>query len=325
MSRKLATLVLLAAAGSASAAGKTKVAVTDIKNVQGVQAGTATILSDIVVSEVARAGYDVVSQSDINAMIGFEKQKKVLGCVDDSSCLAEVGGALGVDYMLAGQVGQIGTRYRISLLLVDTKKARVAARSAQFCDQNEDALAKAAESTVRELVKGIPVTVGLPPAVAQPAPATPSKAAPAAGGAAVAAAAPPPQLKTPPPAPTPAAQAATSVSSTSPGPRHGGTAAWITLGAGATMVACSVGAGWVAKQRYDDLKARQNTFGYVDNFDSKASAVHSMAVTSDVLMGLGIATAGVGTWLWFRGPGPHVAVVPVVTPSQAGLVAAASF
>ena len=153
--RAVVAIALAASSAAAFAAPRTKIAVTDIKGVQGVSPGTATILSDIVVSEVARAGHDVVSQSDINAMIGFERQRKMLGCADDSSCLAEIGGALGVDYMLAGQVGQIGTRFRISLLLVDSKRARVAARAAQFCDQNEDALARAAESTVRDLLAAV--------------------------------------------------------------------------------------------------------------------------------------------------------------------------
>jgi hypothetical protein len=90
--RLVALLVVLAFPAVASAA-KVKVAVTEVKSVQGVAVGTATILSDIVVSEVARHGYDVISQSDISAMIGFEKQKKMLGC-DETSCLAEIGGAL---------------------------------------------------------------------------------------------------------------------------------------------------------------------------------------------------------------------------------------
>jgi hypothetical protein len=73
--RLAALLVILALPAAASAAPKIKVAVTEVKSVQGVQPGTATILSDIIVSEVSRQGFDVISQSDISAMVGFEKQK----------------------------------------------------------------------------------------------------------------------------------------------------------------------------------------------------------------------------------------------------------
>src|SRR5574337_444056 len=153
MNRLAALLLALAAPapGAVAAPARVKVAVMDVKSVQGVPQGTATILTDIVVSEVAKARVDVVSKGDIAAMIGFEKEKQILGCSDDSKCLAEIGGALGVDYMLTGQVGLIGSRYRSSLLLVDSKRAKVAARSARFCDRNEDALALAAQETVGEL------------------------------------------------------------------------------------------------------------------------------------------------------------------------------
>jgi TolB-like protein len=318
MTSKLGTLVLLAVAGSAAAAPRTKIAVTEIKNVQGVQQGTATILSDIIVSEVAKQGYDVISQSDINAMIGFEKQKTALGCSDaDSACLAEIGGALGVDFMVAGQVGQIGTRYRISLLLVDTKRAKVAARSAQFCDKNEDALAKAAETTLADLLRIARSTApSPPPVVAQPqaAPAQPKAPAPLA---------PAPVLTPAPPAPT---TSALSPAARAAGPsRSWNGPAWITMGAGVALVAGGVVTGFMAKSARDDLVARQNTLGYVDYYPDQKDKVHRLALTSDVLTVAGVATAGVGGWLWFRARNAPVAVAPLLGAGQAGVVAAASF
>jgi TolB-like protein len=120
-----------------------------------VAAGTATILTDIVAADVARAGYEVISSNDIVAMLGFEKQKQALGCAEEASCLAQLGGALGATYLLSGQVGTIGTQYRVSLILVDTKGARTAARAAEFCDRTEDALVKAARSSVAQLLAAV--------------------------------------------------------------------------------------------------------------------------------------------------------------------------
>jgi TolB-like protein len=343
MTRTLGALVLLAIAAVASAAGRTKIAVTEIKNVQGVQQGTATILSDIIVSEVAKQGYDVISQSDINAMIGFEKQKKALGCSDaDSACLAEIGGALGVDFMVAGQVGQIGSRYRISLLLVDTKRAKVAARSAQFCDKNEDALAKAAETTLADLLRTARATEpSPPPVVAQPAPAAtqPSQpppqppSAPATGPAAAApvtaapAPATPPALK--PSVPPPAASAGSlpppPVAPAAARSRPWNGPAWITMGAGVALVAGGVVTGFMAKGAKDDLEARRDTLGYLDYYPDQKDKVHRLALTSDVLTAAGVVTAGVGGFLWFRGRSASLAVAPAVGAGQAGVVAAASF
>ena len=287
---------------------KVKVAVTEVKNVQGVAPGTATIISDIVVSEVARQGHEVVSQSDINAMLGFERQKKVLGCSEDSSCLAEIGGALGVDFMITGQVGQIGTRYRISLLAVDSRKARVVARAAQFCDQNEDALARAAETTVGMLLSAMRGEVPPPVAVAPSLEARP--AAPVAA-----------------PVAAPAAPAVAVQQQASAHASANGRAAYVTLGAGGVLLVSGLLAGASARGAYSDLEARQGDLGYAAYFDANKARVHTLGVTADVLTGAGLVTAGVGAWLWWRArPGDPVAVLPVMGANgEAGIAASGRF
>jgi TolB-like protein len=297
-------LVVLALPAAASAAARVKVAVTEVKSVQGVPAGTATILSDIVVSEVARHGYDVISQSDISAMIGFERQKKMLGC-DETSCLAEIGGALGVDYLITGQVGQIGTRFRISLMVVDSRKARVTGRAANFCDQNEDALARAAEATVGQLITSIrasesnqlaPPAAGLSPAMV-PAPAPP-----------------------PPARDTPAGKATASL-----GERHMTTGTWVALGSGGALVLGGSLAIAGARNKYDSLSAKQGSQGYFDAYNSQASGIRSMAIAGTVAVGAGVVVAGVGGWLYWRSDRTEVALIPTAGSGGAGLLAVGSF
>ena len=324
----IAALALLPAA--AGAAPRVKIAVTDIRSVQGVAPGTATILTDIVVSEVARAGYDVVSQADITAMIGFEKQKRVLGCSEDSSCLAEIGGALGVDFMLTGQVGQIGTRNRVSLLVVDTKKARVVGRSAQFSDQNEDALVRAAESALKEILAAIraaqtvaqappagtaaAAAKGTPPPTAAPGKATPASAAPAAKTAPALAAAPPPEK--------PAAAQVTAPASPRWSARR---TAYVTMGGGGALLLTGAVLGLSARSRYAALDEKQGQFGYYDAYRAEKGAIRTRALAADALMVTGTAVAGVGGWLWWRAARSHVAVVPTAGDGSIGLVASGSF
>ena len=299
--KRLAPLLLAAALPLASSAApaRVKVAVMDVKNVQGVPEGTATILTDIVVSEVAKSRVDVVSKGDIAAMIGFEKEKQILGCSDDSKCLAEIGGALGVDYMLTGQVGLIGSRYRISLLLVDSKKAKVAARSARFCDRNEDALAQAAQETVTELLAGIPRPEAAPAAVAA---AAPKQAAPPAAVAA-----------------PPVSQAVVKK-----GPNR--TGAWIAFGVSGACVLGGVLLGLSAKSQYDDLAALQGDPNYPTIWLNESKNIERTAKAADGLYLLGVIGAGVGTWLWLSaGSSDGVAVAPVATGEQLGLVASGRF
>ena len=53
-----------------------------------------------------RPGAEVVSGAEIRSLIGFERQKQLLGCKEDSSCIAEMGGALGASgfVLVAGPV-----------------------------------------------------------------------------------------------------------------------------------------------------------------------------------------------------------------------------
>lgn len=180
MKRALAAL-LVAASLPAAGAPRQKVAVLDVRAVQGVGAGTASILTAIIAGDTAGEGYDVMSQADIAALIGFEKQRQMLGCGDDSACLAEIGGALGVDYVISTQVGKIGSRFHISLQLLDARRQNVASRVSIFSETTEDALAEAAQRAVAQALSvaqgrraaeaGAPMASPGPQAAAPPSPA----------------------------------------------------------------------------------------------------------------------------------------------------------
>ncbi len=309
--RRLVALTILMLASAAGAAPRTKVAVMDVKNVQGVPEGTAAILTDIVVSEVARYGADVISKSDIAAIVGFEKQKALMGCSDDSSCLAEIGGALGVDFMLTGQVGQIGSRFRISLILVDVKKGKVAGRAADFCDRNEDALANAAITRVREIVAII-------------------QAATAADRAKVAAATkPPPGLAAAPPPPEPEAvplppQPDEPSRPSTPWSRKKILGVSLT-GSGGLMLVGGAFMGLKAKRLDRDLEAASNDLGFYYDYPAQRDKVKRTALIADVLYGLGAATAGAGVFFWLTDKPAQVVVVPALGDGQAGVVAMGRF
>ncbi len=72
-------------------------------------------------------GARIVTQEDIRAMLELEASKQVLGC-SDTSCVAEIGAALGVDRMITGSVGLMGDRYVVSLRLINPREGTVDAR-----------------------------------------------------------------------------------------------------------------------------------------------------------------------------------------------------
>ncbi|MFO0582912.1 MAG: hypothetical protein U0229_11600 [Anaeromyxobacter sp.] len=155
-----------AAAAQAKAAPaapkKTRVAVLELKAI-GVEASKAELLSEIALSEAAALPYlEVIGKSDITSMLGFEKQKKMLGCEEDSACIAEIGGALGVKLVLVGSVGKIGALYRVDLKVLDTAKAGNVRRQGTNVEGAEEKMVPAIQRAVRLLFAPEAQAAGMP-------------------------------------------------------------------------------------------------------------------------------------------------------------------
>ena len=90
-------------------------------------ADLAAELSELVVGTMRGAlpKAEITGQSDIKAMLTLEQQKMTVGCEDDTSCLAEIGGALGADHVVTGRLGKVGEIYLLSLKLIYAPRAIV--------------------------------------------------------------------------------------------------------------------------------------------------------------------------------------------------------
>ncbi len=127
---------------------------------QGVAADLGQSLTQVVTTELKKLdGFSVVSQDDIAAMLSFESGKQQLGC-DDSACLAEIGGALGVDYLLIGNVGRIEDTFLVGLKLINVRKGEVINRVNETFKGRESDLIPAARFAVYQLVGHEPKTPG---------------------------------------------------------------------------------------------------------------------------------------------------------------------
>jgi len=117
--------VLLLLPGLAGAAEKPRLAVMDLMAKSGIQQAQLDVLGDMLATEIRMLGmHEVITKSDIQSMIGLERSKELLAC-DDASCIAEIGGALGVQLMVTGNVGKFGTVYAVNLKLIDVRAAKV--------------------------------------------------------------------------------------------------------------------------------------------------------------------------------------------------------
>lgn len=103
---------------------------------------------------LTRAGMTVVTSKQMQAVLGLERQKELMGCTSESaSCIAELASALGADAILSGTVARVGRSYRLSLNLVSAKDAAtLSVHQAKLDDENAllDELDRVAPRMARE-------------------------------------------------------------------------------------------------------------------------------------------------------------------------------
>jgi hypothetical protein len=160
------------------------VAVFQLAANTGVDRGTADVLTDLLVEELRTPGVfgRVVSARELEELISFEKQRELAGCTQQS-CMAELAGALGVDFIVIGGTAKIGKSAILSIKLIDVKLAVTKGSLArQMCAQSDETLLKALRPAVRELLIQSSL---LSPSMALPIPAEECGEPPAAMGSAL--------------------------------------------------------------------------------------------------------------------------------------------
>lgn len=93
----------------------------------------------------------LITSSDIRAMLSLEEQKMSLNCEDQTSCIAEIGGALGVDELVRASLSRLGSKLIISMTRIHVQSASVLKRATIKTENNEDLYDDALKSAVIKL------------------------------------------------------------------------------------------------------------------------------------------------------------------------------
>lgn len=102
-----------------------KAAVLDLKG-HDVSEGLPGNLTQLLSLELKKfEGLSVVSRDEIQSAIRYQSEKQKLQCTDDTSCVIELGGMMGVDYLVSGSVGKLGDAFVLTLKLMDIVDPRV--------------------------------------------------------------------------------------------------------------------------------------------------------------------------------------------------------
>lgn len=155
----LGCLAVVCAAPAVSAeardpVGPPSVAVFPLEAATGVSEPTARVVTDALVEQVrdAKAFSKVVSAKEIETLVAFERQRQMMDC-NDTSCMTEIAGALGVDFILVGSVAHLGDSFILNAKLLSCRTATTAASdSRRMKGENEETLLDAIAPTVRKLM-----------------------------------------------------------------------------------------------------------------------------------------------------------------------------
>jgi hypothetical protein len=82
---------------------------------------TTRYYSDALVQRLTEAGLEVTSGSQLQQVLGLERQKQLLGCSDGGACLVELAQALGVDGVMVGSLGRFDDVYQLNVRIVSSK------------------------------------------------------------------------------------------------------------------------------------------------------------------------------------------------------------
>ena len=127
-------------------------AVLDLEST-GVDENVTKNLTQILSAELKKVkGASVVGRDDIAALLDLEAEKGRLGCSADMSCLAEIGGALGVSLLVVGQVGKVQNSFVVSLRLISTTEVKVLNRVSETFRGDEEQLLSATRFAARALL-----------------------------------------------------------------------------------------------------------------------------------------------------------------------------
>ncbi|MBI5545326.1 MAG: hypothetical protein HY901_15660, partial [Deltaproteobacteria bacterium] len=155
----LALLPAFGAARTAAAAEppKQKVAVMTLRAGPGVDPKVVDTVTDALAAEIqARPRLSVISSKDLEASLGLERQKALMGCSNES-CLAQIGGALGVDVLVYGSLGRVGDTLLFQVQRLATRSQQVEKRfSARLDAAREEQVLEAIDAAACELFGGQP-------------------------------------------------------------------------------------------------------------------------------------------------------------------------
>ena len=120
-------------------------------------AGSASqIISEQIRAFVGRSGkYTLVSPEEMEAL-DAELARQLSGGCDQASCVAQLGGALGAQYLLTGSLGLIGKTYVLNLKLIDIETTSAKANAKPIMASSLDKIVRRVDEATADVLGASP-------------------------------------------------------------------------------------------------------------------------------------------------------------------------
>jgi hypothetical protein len=128
------------------------IAVFEIRSTADEDRAKLATVADVLANEIRGLGpFQVIGRDDIRALLDLEQQKLLAGCSEDA-CLADLGGALGVKWLVTGNAAFIGKSLVINLKVLDTQSVFVVSSASRRLEGREELLVDALPGLATEIM-----------------------------------------------------------------------------------------------------------------------------------------------------------------------------
>ena len=112
---------------------------------------SAAFYVEHMAQQLTFAGAQVVTQSELAALLGLNRQQQLMGCAGEARCVQELTGVLGVDALLLGSVARVeGSRFQVTLKIISARDGTVVSAYSARLD-GEEALLDALTAAARQM------------------------------------------------------------------------------------------------------------------------------------------------------------------------------
>lgn len=145
-------IIICMTLSSLAQAQKRNYAVIGLKNAEGVSSGEAEIIADRLRIELFNTGGANMMERDQMQDILSEQGFQASGACTDEACMIEMGQLLGVERLVSGSIGKLGSMFLLNFRAIDVQTAKIIAVVSKDVTGGIEDVVKHLPDIARELV-----------------------------------------------------------------------------------------------------------------------------------------------------------------------------